>query len=66
VSARDDNPRWLAALCAAVPVAAGAVLVLLFPPEPRPLPALPARAPLVSHGAAHTATPEPELLARNR
>lgn len=64
--ARDDNPRWLAALLAAVPVAAGAVLVLLFPPEPRAVPALPARAVPVARAAEPAAVPEPDLLARNR
>lgn len=64
--ARDDNPRWLAAVLTAVPVAAGAVLVLLFPPEPRSLPPLPNR--VVPAQFADSARPvvAPDLLARNR
>jgi hypothetical protein len=61
VNARDDNPRWLAALCTAVPVAVGAALVLLFPPQPQPLPAIPAR--VAPPETARAPDPELDLLA---
>lgn len=55
---RDDNPRWLAALVTALPVALAALWVLT--PAPRPTSVPPAPAAVV----AWTTAPEPAPLAR--
>lgn len=61
---RGDNPRWVAALVTALPLALAAALVWYFPPGPRPAGdrAIPNPAPT----AAGTTEAGPELLARAR